>query len=101
MVLQSKIQGDTVYFKIDGAIDTEGGADLSSAFQEIMENSKVKNAEFDMREVPSITSAGIGKLLKFFKHFDKGGGSMSIAGISEPLRIQFEEIHLNQIIPIG
>ena len=100
MVLETKIQSGTVLFKIDGAIDTEGGAELSKSFQEVMENPDVKNAEFDMREVPSITSAGIGKLLKFFKHFDKNGGTMKITGISEPLKIQFEEIHLNQIIPI-
>ena len=100
MTIQTSIRGDTVYVKIDGAIDTEGGAKLSAEFQNIIAQAGILHGEFDLREVPSITSAGIGKLLKLFKHFDKRGGSMKISGITQSLKEQFEEIHLNQIIPI-
>ncbi len=94
------IEDDTVYFKITGAIDTEGGSELTNKFMEIASDESVKYAEFDLSEVPSITSAGIGKLLRFFKHFDKLGGKMKIKGISDSLKDQFAEIHLDQIIPI-
>ena len=51
--------------------------------------------------MPSITSAGIGKLLAFYKHFDQAGGGMKITALSPQLTKQFKEIHLDQIIPIG
>ena len=94
------IEDDTVYFKIVGAIDTEGGSELTNKFMEIASDESIKNAEFDLSEVPSITSAGIGKLLRFYKHFDKLGGNMKIKGISDSLKDQFAEIHLDQIITI-
>ncbi len=100
MDLDIVIEEDTVYFKISGPIDTEGGSELTNKFMEIANDESIKNAEFDLSEVPTITSAGIGKLLRFFKHFDKLGGKMKIKGISDSLKDQFSEIHLDQIIPI-
>ena len=40
-------------------------------------------------------------LLAFFKHFDKLGGTLKISAVLPELAKQFEEIHLNNIIPIG
>ena len=100
MDLDIVIEDNTVFFKITGPIDTEGGVELTNKFMEIAGDESLINAEFDLSEVPTITSAGIGKLLRFFKHFDKLGGKMKIAGISESLKDQFAEIHLDQIIPI-
>ncbi len=100
MTIDKKQEGDTVYLRIDGGIDSEGGVKLSETFARIIEDDSIHNAEFDLREVTSITSAGIGKMLKFYKHIEKKGGQMKINGISAPLKTQFEEIHLNHIIPI-
>lgn len=100
MDLNIVIEDDTIFFKIAGAIDTKGGSELSNRFIEVTGDESLKNAEFDLSEVPTITSAGIGKLLRFFKYFDGLGGTMKITGISDSLREQFVEIHLNQIIPI-
>jgi anti-anti-sigma factor len=94
------LEENCINFKIEGAIDTEGGSELSNKFAEVSGNTSIKNAVFDLGEVPTITSAGIGKLLKFYKHFDKLGGKMVIKGISESLKNQFQEIHLDMIIPI-
>ncbi len=94
------IEENCINIKIVGAVDTEGGSELSNKFVEISGDSSLKNSLFDLSEVPTITSAGIGKLLKFYKHFDKLGGQMKIKGISESLKKQFEEIHLDMIIPI-
>jgi anti-anti-sigma factor len=67
---------------------------------EVVKDTSIKDAVFNLREVPSVTSAGIGKLLTFYKHFDKLGGSMKIQGVSDALRKQFSEIHLDQIISV-
>lgn len=100
MELDIRTEGPTIRVKIVGAVDTEGGIRLTDAVTAAIEDGSIVQAVFDLSEVPAITSAGIGKLLRFFKHFDKIDGSMKIKGISAPLKEQFTEIHLEQIIPI-
>lgn len=100
MELDIQKEGSRVIVKIVGAVDTEGGRELSDTVTAVIEDGSLTEAVFDLSEVPAITSAGIGKLLRFFKHFDKIDGSMKIKGISAPLKEQFLEIHLEQIIPI-
>ncbi len=101
MDLDVRIEDDTIHIKISDAIDTEGGSELTAKFMEFIEDGNLSHALFDLSDVPTITSAGIGKLLKFYKHFDGKGGSMKITAASESLKKQFEEIHLDQIIPVG
>jgi anti-anti-sigma factor len=91
-------KGDTVTIRIVGQVDSEGGRELSESFAAVTEDPSIKHGIFDLSEVPAITSAGIGKLLRFYKHFDKMAGSMKVKGISAPLKQQFLEIHLDQII---
>jgi anti-anti-sigma factor len=101
MDLDIAIEQDRVRITVLGPIDTVGGAELSAKFSELAKDPALKHAEFDLAEVPSITSAGIGKLLAFYKHFDQAGGGMRITDLSPQLAKQFKEIHLDQIIPIG
>ena len=101
MDIDIEIERDRARVVIMGPIDTPGGTELSAKFAEMARDPALKYAEFDLTEVPSITSAGIGKLLAFFKHFDQAGGGMRIVALSPQLAKQFKEIHLDQIIPIG
>jgi anti-anti-sigma factor len=100
MDIDISIEQDRVRIAIMGPIDTAGGSELSTKFSELAKDASLRHAEFDLSEVPSITSAGIGKLLAFYKHFDQAGGGMRIASLSPQLAKQFKEIHLDQIIPI-
>ncbi len=101
MDLDINIEQDRVRVTIMGPIDTAGGSELSIKFAELAKDPTLRHAEFDLADVPSITSAGIGKLLAFYKHFDQAGGGMRITALSPQLEKQFKEIHLDQIIPIG
>jgi anti-anti-sigma factor len=101
MDLDIDIEQDRLRVTILGPIDTAGGSELSAKFAELAKDPALRHAEFDLSEVPSITSAGIGKLLAFYKHFDQAGGGMKITALSPQLAKQFKEIHLDQIIPIG
>jgi anti-anti-sigma factor len=100
MDMDIKLEKDCVNFVVAGPIDTEGAPELTVKFMEISKDDAIRHAVFDLTEVPTITSAGIGKLLTFYKHFDKLGGSMKIKGISESLKKQFHDIHLDQIIRV-
>ncbi len=101
MDIDINIEQDRVRVTIMGPIDTAGGSELSAKFSELAKDPGLRHADFDLAEVPSITSAGIGKLLAFYKHFDQAGGGMRITEVSPQLAKQFKEIHLDQIIPIG
>jgi anti-anti-sigma factor len=101
MDLDIAIEQDKLRVTILGPIDTAGGSELSVKFAELAKDPSLRHAEFDLSDVPSITSAGIGKLLAFYKHFDQAGGGMRIIALSPQLAKQFKEIHLDQIIPIG
>jgi anti-anti-sigma factor len=101
MDLDIAIEQDKLRVTILGPIDTAGGSELSAKFAELAKDPSLRHAEFDLADVPSITSAGIGKLLAFYKHFDQAGGGMRIVALSPQLAKQFKEIHLDQIIPIG
>lgn len=93
--------GEMVKIVIQGNIDTEGGEKLSSTLNSIGETEDVKQVVFDLTTVMTITSSGIGKLLRFYKHIDSIGGSMEIKGISDNLYEQFQEIHLERIFSIS
>ena len=60
----------------------------------------IDHVVFNMADVNTITSSGIGKLLNFFKHINSKSGSMEIKGISDSLYEQFLDIHLHRIFPI-
>jgi anti-anti-sigma factor len=98
MDLEIEIGQDRVRIAIIGPIDTAGGMEFSAKFSELARNPALRHAELDMSEVPSISSAGIGKLLAFSKHFDQAGGGLRITALSAPLDRQFREIHLDRIL---
>ncbi len=91
---------DKARFIIHGEIDTQSGLELSEKFQALIENEGILTIELDLEDVPNITSAGIGKILKLLKYLNSRGGTVTIKGISPSLRLLFREIHLDKIIPI-
>jgi anti-anti-sigma factor len=100
MRIEVRRSGDCVTFRIVGPVDAESGPELSSSFDPVAKDPSIRHCVFDLSEVPAIASAGIGKLLRFHRRFQGMGGSMKIKGVSAPLRLQFSETHLDQIIPI-
>jgi anti-anti-sigma factor len=100
MDLDINVEPGSVLIKVVGAIDTEGGAELSNKFAEVANDPSILSVSFDLSEVPTVTSAAIGKLLRFYKVIDSRKGKMVVSGISPGLRRQFAEIHLDKIIPV-
>jgi anti-anti-sigma factor len=92
----------TVNITISGSIDSAGGTLIGEKFQEVIDYPRIiKNVNLDLKGVSTINSAGIGKLLKFYKHFDKLGGVFKITHISDNLLTLFKDINLDKIIQIS
>ena len=100
MELNVRTEGNTLLVKIIGTVDADGGKKLTDELLKIVQDEEILHGQFDLTDTPAISSAGIGKLLRFYKHFDRIGGTMRIKGISSALKAQFSEIHLDQIISI-
>jgi stage II sporulation protein AA (anti-sigma F factor antagonist) len=88
------------FFTIHGEIDTQSGNELNERFREVIEDEGILHISLNLEDVYNISSAGIGKILKLFKHINSRGGSITIRGISPNLKLLFKEIHLDKIIPI-
>lgn len=92
---------ETVKVEIDGDINSDGSRKLAQTLEDIRNLDDYQHVVFDMKDVKIITSAGIGKILNFFKHLDTSERTMEIKGISDILYLQFKEIHLDRIFPIN
>ena len=91
--------GSEVTVTLDGRIDSEGAV----TFQKILDDidaTKVKTLILNMEGLQFINSAGIGKLLFFYKRFNNRGGSLMIRGIHEDIFSLFKAIKLDKLIPL-
>ncbi|MDM8550288.1 STAS domain-containing protein [Desulfobacterales bacterium HSG2] len=92
--------GDKALFKIEGEIDEPGAEELKSRFREL-NTSSLREATFDFRNVTHIGSAGIGKLLLFYKDLALNGGDIKIENVSETIRELFSVLKLDTIFTIS
>ncbi len=85
-----------VRFEIRGDIDEHGAEILKRRFREI-NISAINCAVFDFKAVTHIGSAGIGKLLLFYKDMALNGGSIRIENVSETVWELFNVLKLDTI----
>ena len=99
MELNIKPQGDTVKISIVGSIDERGAEDLKRRFLEI-DAAAVKEVVFDFSGVSFIGSAGIGKLLLFYRNVASHGGKITIEKMSKDIFTMFKVVKLDKIFNI-
>lgn len=75
--------------------------EMDDLFKEIINNDEITIAILNMKNVNSITSSGIGKILKLYKHFDRNDGSLKLIEVPLNLMNLFKEIHLDKVIPMS
>ncbi|GBC63034.1 anti-sigma factor antagonist [Desulfonema ishimotonii] len=99
MELQIKREAERVVFYIRGDVDETGAEILEDRFREL-DLSGVGEAVFDFKEVPHIGSAGIGRLLLFYKDMAINGGEIVVQNVPEPISELFEMVKLDSIFKI-
>ncbi len=88
-------QGDLT-FRINGEIDEQGAQILKEKFAS-NDMSSIKNVYFDFTFVSHIGSAGIGKLLLFYKNIAISGGKIHITNMSEAIYNLFLTLKLGSV----
>ena len=99
MELNIKSQGESVKISIVGSIDERGAEELKRRFLEI-DVAKTKDVVFDFSGVSFIGSAGIGKLLLFYRNVASHGGRISIENMSKDIYTMFKVVKLDKIFNI-
>ncbi len=85
---------------INGDIDERGAEELKRRFREL-NVSKISEIVFDFHNVGHIGSAGIGKLLLFYKDLAVGGGTIRIEKLNEAVYDLFKLLKLDTIFTIS
>lgn len=99
MELNVARKGDKVLIRIDGRITEAGAEEMKRRFNELSLQS-ITEVEFDFSKVSHIGSAGLGKLLLFYKTIKQHGGGIRISGAGEPIYDLLMELELHQIFTI-
>ena len=90
----------TATMTIKGNIDEQGAETLKQNFYSL-NISVLDHVVIDMKDVNHIGSAGIGKLLLFYKDFAIKGGSISVINVSKPLFDLFQVVKLDTLMKIS
>ena len=81
MELDVKCEGTRVFFEIGGIIDAQGAEALDNSFNEL-DTANVNELVLDFGNVGYIGSAGVGKLLKFYKELTAKGGKLRVENVT-------------------
>jgi len=79
--LNVKSEGNRVCFEIDGIIDEKGAETLNHRFGQL-DVANVEELVLDFANVEYIGSAGVGRLLMFYKELTAKGGTLRIEKVS-------------------
>lgn len=93
-------EGDQARIEIVGSIDERGAEELKRRFLEL-DLSSVKDVVFDFGGVTFIGSAGIGKLLLFYKKLTSHGGKITIENMAMDIYTMFKVVKLDKIFGIS
>jgi anti-anti-sigma factor len=93
-------EGERVCFFLKGNIDEQGAAALKARFLETDEPA-LKDVVFDFTQVIHIGSAGIGKLLLFYKDLADRGGVIHIKNPTDAVYDLFKVLKLDTIFEIS
>ena len=93
-------EGSRARFEIRGDIDEPGAEKLKQRFRE-MNIASLREVSLDFGRVSHIGSAGIGKLLLFYKDLALSGGKIKIENVSESIYELFGVLKLDTIFVIS
>lgn len=99
MELTVSQEGSRAGFQVAGNIDERGAEELKRRFREL-NISNINEVVFDFGKVTHIGSAGIGKLLLFYKDLAVTGGKIKIINTTETVFELLTVLKLDTIFTI-
>ncbi len=96
MDITKTVEKSSVRFALRGPIDRKGAEVLEKEFRSA-DFIKIRLLELDFSEVPTIDSAGIGKLLMIHKELAIQGGNVRILNASDDICLLLTELNLKAL----
>ena len=100
MKLNVKRKGSRVRFEIDGIIDEQGAETLTKRFYEL-DTATVKELVLDFGNVGYICSAGVCKVLIFYKELTSNGSKLHIENDTGIVHEVFTFAKLNMVFSVN
>ncbi|MBF0452185.1 MAG: STAS domain-containing protein [Candidatus Magnetomorum sp.] len=93
-------KGQTALLTVNGNVDEQGAELLKQTFYKL-NMKELTNVVIDFKNVNHIGSAGIGKLLLFYKDFAISGGGITLENVSRSLFDLFKVVKLDTLMKIN
>ena len=90
----------SAYCRISGDIDESGAAEMKRRFEQL-DLANLREMVFDMQDVTYIGSAGLGKLLLFYKKLSMNNAVMKVEHPSSMVRDILIELRLDSLFPVA
>lgn len=100
MEISTEHQDDSILITISGSIDERGAEEMKRRFLEL-DADQIKEVVLDFKRVRFIGSAGIGKLLLFYKSMANHGGKVKITNMSKDIYTMFKVVKLDKIFELS
>ena len=92
--------GQSATVHVMGVVDEQGAAAMKESFEGVTLNG-VSEVVFDLQNVTYIGSAGLGKLLLFYKKLSTEGIKMRVNTVAGTVRDTLMELKLNTLFTIN
>ncbi|MCB2187266.1 MAG: STAS domain-containing protein [Deltaproteobacteria bacterium] len=100
MELTATQENSRANIEVVGSVDERGAEEMKRRFLEL-DLSSLQEVVFDFSGVTFIGSAGIGKLLLFYKNLAAHGGRIRIENMSKDIYTMFKVVKLDKIFNIS
>ncbi len=94
----TEVDGKTLV-ELKGDIYIEQGDELYKVFNGIIEKNP-KEVVIDLKELKSITSSGIGKIVLLYRELDRKKGKIKIIGVNKTIMQIFKIVKLDKLVEI-
>ena len=100
MTIQIQDSGDTITLKVDGEIDHVGAESLKGSFNQLSLLGK-STVVFDFKNVTYVGSAGLGKLLLFYKRLSAQNIKLRVQSPSQTVRELLKELKMDTLFAVS
>jgi anti-sigma B factor antagonist len=100
MTARIEESGTSIRIHVDGDLDHAASESLKQVFSTLALAGK-QTVVFDFRHVAYVGSAGLGKLLLFYKRLSTSGIKMRLEGAQAPVQTLLKELKMDSLFPVS
>lgn len=100
MEISTLRKGNQIRIILQGTMDEKNAVRLRDHFRSL-DLADIREVELDFAGVGRVGSAGIGKLLLFYKWLANSGGNLAVVNLPDPIFNLFNELKLHTLFRVA